>query len=112
MSLVRFRLWAFYLPIIRYGRVAQVVEHLTFNQVVRGSNPRTLIVTLGNKIIPGVFFVQIQRFGTKEIFNKNFDKMGQKCFLSCYIYEYSKKGGLLSWILRKFTTTIRIRSID
>ena len=25
------------------GRVAQVVEHLTFNQVVRGSNPRTLI---------------------------------------------------------------------
>ena len=27
-----------------YGCVAQVVEHLTFNQVVRGSNPRTLIV--------------------------------------------------------------------
>ena len=26
-----------------YGRVAQSVEHLTFNQVVRGSNPRTLI---------------------------------------------------------------------
>ena len=29
------------------GRVAQVVEHLTFNQVVRGSNPRTLIVVRG-----------------------------------------------------------------
>ena len=27
-----------------YGRVAQVVEHLTFNQVVRGSNPRTLTI--------------------------------------------------------------------
>ena len=27
----------------RNGRVAQVVEHLTFNQVVRGSNPRTLM---------------------------------------------------------------------
>ena len=27
---------------VYYGRVAQVVEHLTFNQVVRGSNPRTL----------------------------------------------------------------------
>ena len=27
-----------------YGCVAQVVEHLTFNQVVRGSNPRTLII--------------------------------------------------------------------
>ena len=30
---------------VLYGRVAQVVEHLTFNQVVRGSNPRTLIRT-------------------------------------------------------------------
>ena len=30
------------LHIGRDGRVAQVVEHLTFNQVVRGSNPRTL----------------------------------------------------------------------
>ena len=28
------------LHIGRDGRVAQVVEHLTFNQVVRGSNPR------------------------------------------------------------------------
>ena len=28
---------------MKYGRVAQVVEHLTFNQVVRGSNPRTLM---------------------------------------------------------------------
>ena len=28
-----------------YGCVAQVVEHLTFNQVVRGSNPRTLTAT-------------------------------------------------------------------
>ena len=28
---------------IAYGCVAQLVEHLTFNQVVRGSNPRTLI---------------------------------------------------------------------
>ena len=47
MSLVRFRLWAFSLPIsliIEYGALAQLVEHLTFNQVVRGSNPRTLIV--------------------------------------------------------------------
>ena len=30
--------------IIEYGRVAQLVEHLTFNQVVRGSNPRTLTI--------------------------------------------------------------------
>ena len=36
MSLVRFRFWA-------YGVLAQSVEHLTFNQVVPGSNPGTLI---------------------------------------------------------------------
>ena len=36
VSLVRFRFWA-------YGVLAQLVEHLTFNQVVRGSNPRCLI---------------------------------------------------------------------
>ena len=29
-------------PAYRYGILAQVVEHLTFNQVVRGSNPRCL----------------------------------------------------------------------
>ena len=28
---------------IFYGALAQSVEHLTFNQVVRGSNPRCLI---------------------------------------------------------------------
>ena len=26
-----------------YGALAQLVEHLTFNQVVRGSNPRCFI---------------------------------------------------------------------
>ena len=47
MSLVRFRLWAFILlksrMKIKYGALAQSVEHLTFNQVVRGSNPRCLM---------------------------------------------------------------------
>ena len=28
---------------IEYGALAQSVEHLTFNQVVRGSNPRCFI---------------------------------------------------------------------
>ena len=32
---------------VYHGRVAQVVEHLTFNQVVRGSNPRTLSTNAG-----------------------------------------------------------------
>ena len=46
MSLVRFRLWASCL--LRQvnksdGALAQSVEHLTFNQVVRGSNPRCFI---------------------------------------------------------------------
>ena len=30
-------------PVFLYGILAQLVEHLTFNQVVRGSNPRCLI---------------------------------------------------------------------
>ena len=30
-------------PVLYYGILAQLVEHLTFNQVVRGSNPRCLI---------------------------------------------------------------------
>ena len=30
---------------IKYGALAQSVEHLTFNQVVRGSNPRCFIFT-------------------------------------------------------------------
>ena len=29
-------------PVYLYGPLAQVVEHLTFNQVVRGSSPRWL----------------------------------------------------------------------
>ena len=42
MSLVRFRNWALYI-IIEFGVLAQLAEHLTFNQVVRGSNPRCLM---------------------------------------------------------------------
>ena len=42
---------------VYYGRVAQVVEHLTFNQVVRGSNPRTLIVE--QAILLVLFFVKV-----------------------------------------------------
>ena len=34
---------------IFYGALAQSVEHLTFNQVVRGSNPRTLIIENNGK---------------------------------------------------------------
>ena len=33
------------LPRFIYGTLAQVVEHLTFNQAVRGSSPRCLTVT-------------------------------------------------------------------
>ena len=33
------------------GSLAQVVEHLTFNQVVRGSSPRWLTNLLGPKVL-------------------------------------------------------------
>ena len=41
---------------MKYGRVAQVVEHLTFNQVVRGSNPRTLSSSEQRKPVKSGFF--------------------------------------------------------
>ena len=41
-----------------YGILAQLVEHLTFNQVVRGSNPRTLIFEKWRKILE----IEIFRF--------------------------------------------------
>ena len=47
MSLVRFRSKAF----ILYGILAQVVEHLTFNQVVPGSSPGCLISVKRLKVL-------------------------------------------------------------
>ena len=50
LSLVQFR--------TKYGILAQLVEHLTFNQVVRGSNPRCLMRKMhGN----ASFFVAVTR---------------------------------------------------
>ena len=70
MSLVRFRLWAFVQEkYCEYGRVAQVVEHLTFNQVVRGSNPRTLMRDERRKFLYledlRYFFVVLERCNTE-----------------------------------------------
>ena len=42
-----------------HGRVAQVVEHLTFNQVVRGSNPRTLIAINSGTFWKGPLFFAV-----------------------------------------------------
>ena len=39
---------------MEYGVLAQSVEHLTFNQVVRGSNPRCLIAERGNGFFIGI----------------------------------------------------------
>ena len=41
--------------IIEYGALAQSVEHLTFNQVVRGSNPRCFIFDGSTKVL--LFFL-------------------------------------------------------
>ena len=54
------------LHIGRDGRVAQVVEHLTFNQVVRGSNPRTLMQTSKN-FKGSCFFCFIGKFSNLKI---------------------------------------------
>ena len=45
---------------ILYGTLAQSVEHLTFNQVVGGSNPPCLSRTVSSYSI--LFFVMIKNF--------------------------------------------------
>ena len=45
-------------PVLFYGVLAQSVEHLTFNQVVRGSNPRCLI---SGKHLLSVIFLSSDR---------------------------------------------------
>ena len=55
---------------MKYGRVAQVVEHLTFNQVVRGSNPRTLTMKNSRKrcicAVSWLFFIYLTVDNLKE----------------------------------------------
>jgi hypothetical protein len=43
---------------IRVGPLAQVVEHLTFNQGVAGSNPARLINPFNNAVTVGLLFVK------------------------------------------------------
>ena len=47
-----------------YGILAQLVEHLTFNQVVRGSNPRCLIEEVLRTSTS--FFMKIPDIGIME----------------------------------------------
>ena len=42
-----------------YGALAQSVEHLTFNQVVRGSNPRCFIINISIFYVDVFYFVDI-----------------------------------------------------
>ena len=56
--------------ITKYGRVAQVVEHLTFNQVVRGSNPRTLMEKAETILFP--------LFSLKECSQKLFEDLSKR----------------------------------
>ena len=67
-------------PVSLYGCVAQVVEHLTFNQVVRGSNPRTLI---GNvvfwKMPEAAFFLYLCGFPASHSSNFFFYKYSLFC---------------------------------
>ena len=45
--------------LIKYGVLAQSVEHLTFNQVVRGSNPRCFISGNLNHRFPLFYFSEV-----------------------------------------------------
>ena len=41
-----------------YGILAQSVEHLTFNQVVRGSNPRCFIAECEQALLVHIYFAK------------------------------------------------------
>ena len=46
---------------IGYGILAQLVEHLTFNQVVRGSNPRCLINRMNFNHVIGIHLLHEEK---------------------------------------------------
>ena len=48
---------------MKYGALAQSVEHLTFNQVVRGSNPRCFIEKEKHHAKAWCFFFSLQHRG-------------------------------------------------
>ena len=55
---------------IEYGALAQSVEHLTFNQVVRGSNPRCLINECGENVEESMFSLFFCMFSYEICFIK------------------------------------------
>ena len=74
VSLVRFRLWAFFIGnfiLNKYGILAQLVEHLTFNQGVPGSNPGCLMKMkhLHYLKVCRCFFVVVQYLQNRHYIN-------------------------------------------
>ena len=77
-------------PVLFYGVLAQSVEHLTFNQVVRGSNPRCLIS--GKHLLSVIFLPSDRVMATIEYADMAeladalvLGTSGQPCrFKSCY----------------------------
>ena len=61
---------------IFYGALAQSVEHLTFNQVVRGSNPRCF--TMWNPFEGSFFVLHIQNWSTGPILDYVYLKVTAK----------------------------------
>ena len=51
-------------PVRLYGALAQVVEHLTFNQVVRGSNPRCFTFKYDFSLRKSLIFIIREIFGS------------------------------------------------
>ena len=90
---------------IFYGALAQSVEHLTFNQVVRGSNPRCF--TMWNPFEGSFFVLHIQNWSTGPILIMFILRLRRK---SCkragnvLCFERIKKnGGICLWHKKRKT---------
>ena len=88
-----------------YGVLAQSVEHLTFNQVVRGSNPRCF--TMWNPFEGSFFVLHIQNWSTGPILIMFILRLRRK---SCkragnvLCFERIKKnGGICLWHKKRKT---------
>ena len=76
----------------RNGRVAQVVEHLTFNQVVRGSNPRTLMLNRFSLVDKGRrFFIALKSIKNPDtilwLFIKFYDHIISTIIVLNFFYD-------------------------
>ena len=82
----------------QYGALAQSVEHLTFNQVVRGSNPRCFIARCEQAKLVHINFAKKEYADVAELADAlDLGSSGRPCrFDSCHPHVIQNNGVWLS----------------